>query len=97
METPVEYNAGTKKEERILITRLYDGKPVKAVNIELNKAVEIMAKADWQATVCAKNGHSVSEIPQAKWDEEWKKLRADYKKIYLMGALAAIETLLGYE
>lgn len=98
MEDPVEYKAGNKPaEERILITRLYDGKPTNAVNVPRKKAVEIMAKADWQATVCAKSGHAINEIPQDEWDKEWEKLRADYKKIYYAGAEHALNAVLEYK
>lgn len=94
---PYGVDPNAPAEERIIITRMYEEKPIRAVNLSLSDAIEIVAKADWQATVCAKNGHSVNEIPQDKWNEEWKKLRADYKKIYRAGAENALKALLEHK
>lgn len=58
------------------------------------EAIERMAKANWIATVCAKNQCVPVDITKEQWDEEWEKLRIDYKKVYYAGAEAALNALL---
>ena len=58
------------------------------------EAIEKMAKANWIATVCAKNQCVPVDITKEQWDEEWEKLRIDYKKVYYAGAEAALNALL---
>lgn len=107
METPVEYNAGKKEEKRILIEQENDhcAKCQSYPNCDncdywfksmtRQEAIEKMAKANWIATVCAKNQCVPFDITKEQWDEEWEKLRIDYKKVYYAGAEAALNSLLG--
>lgn len=103
MEEAVEYNAEKSVEEKIRIQKHIPFGPCGDWEIKQGplmtrkEAIERIAKADWQATVCAKNGHAITEIPQEKWNEEWEKLRADYKKIYYAGAENALNALLEYK
>lgn len=98
------------KEERILIARsrdytltdtdkgkLFEGNisPHCANVFTRQEAIERIAKANWIATVCAKNQCVPFDITKEQWDEEWEKLRIDYKKVYYAGAEAALDALLG--
>lgn len=58
------------------------------------EAIEKMARAGWMATVCAKNGIIHFNVTKEQWDEEWDKLRKDYKKVYYAGAEAELDALL---
>lgn len=58
------------------------------------EAIEIMAKANWIAVVCAKNQLVPTGVSKEEWDAEWAKLRSDYKKVYYSGAKAALNALL---
>lgn len=58
------------------------------------EAVEVMAKANWIATVCAKNQCMPIDISMEEWNKEWEKLRKDYKKVYYAGAEASLNALL---
>ena len=89
-----------EKEERILVLKAteddfiykhFNGKGF----IPRQEATEKIAKADWIATVCAKNQCVPVDITKEQWDEEWEKLRIDYKKVYYAGAEAALNALLG--
>ena len=60
-----------------------------------SEAIEKTAKANWIATVCDKNQCVPVDITKEQWDEEWEKLRIDYKKVYYAGAEAALDALLG--
>ena len=98
-----------EKEERILFARstdytitdtaegaLFDGKiaPHCANVFTRQEAIEKTAKANWIATVCAKNQCVPIDITKEQRDEEWEKLRIDYKKVYYAGAEAALNALL---
>ena len=48
--------------------------------IPYKEAIEIMAKANWIAVVCAKNQIVPIGVSKEEWDAEWDKLRSDYKK-----------------
>ena len=61
---------------------------------DYEKTVEIMAKANWIAVVCAKNQCVPIDISMEEWNKEWEKLRKDYKKVYYAGAKAALNALL---
>ena len=63
-------------------------------HISRQEAIERMAKANWIATVCAKNQCVPVDITKEQWDEEWEKLRIDYKKVYYAGAEDALNALL---
>lgn len=60
-------------------------------------AIEIMAKANWIAVVCAKNQIVPTGVSKEEWDAEWAKLRSDYKKVYYSGAEASLNALLRNE
>lgn len=66
----------------------YDG------SMTRTEAINRMAKANWIATICAKNQCVPFDITKEQWDEEWEKLRIDYKKVYYAGAEAALDALL---
>lgn len=66
-----------------------------AHQIHKQEVIELMAKANWIATVCAKNQCVPVDITKEQWDEEWEKLRIEYKKVYYAGAEAALNALLG--
>lgn len=98
-----------EKEERIMICRstdytitdtdkgeLFEGKiaPHCANVFTRQEAIEKMAKANWIASVCAKNQCVPFDITKEQWNEEWEKLRIDYKKVYYAGAEAALNALL---
>lgn len=88
-----------EKEQRILCIET-DEKIVECgygdfySTISRKESIERMAKANWIATVCAKNQCVPADITKEQWDEEWKKLRIDYKKVYYAGAEAALNALL---
>jgi hypothetical protein len=62
--------------------------------IEKSEAIERMAKASWIATVCAKNQIIPMDVTKKQWDDEWEKLRKDYKRVYYAAATAELEALL---
>lgn len=108
MEEQVEYNTGNKEEsdERIIVRiakyktceqcggnckdRNWCTKP----GLKRSESIEKIAKANWMATVCAKNEIIPFDVTKEQWDEEWNKLRKDYKKVYYAGAEAALNALL---
>lgn len=61
------------------------------------EAIDIMAKANWIAVVCAKNQIVPTGVSKEEWDAEWTKLRSDYKKVYYSGSEAALTALLRNE
>lgn len=90
----------TDKEERIYILSKQfcpsvDGwEKAKESSMTRPEAIEVMAKANWIAVVCAKNQIVPTGVSKEEWDAEWAKLRSDYKKVYYSGAEASLNALL---
>ena len=61
------------------------------------EAIEVMAKANWIAVVCAKNQIVPVNVSKEEWDTEWNKLSKSFKKVYLAGAEGSLNALLGVE
>lgn len=63
-------------------------------SIPRKEAIEIMSRACWISTVCAKNNVVPAGITKEQWDAEWAKLRKDYKKAYHAGQESALNSIL---
>lgn len=63
-------------------------------SIPRKEAIEIMSRACWISTVCAKNNVVPAGITKEQWDAEWEKLRKDYKKTYYAGQESALNSIL---
>ena len=71
--------------------------PQSTDTIPYKEAIEIMAKANWIAVVCAKNQIVPAGVSKEEWDAEWDKLKKSFKKVYYSGAEASLKTLLRKE
>lgn len=67
------------------------------IGIPRKEAIEIMAKANWIAVVCAKNQIVPVNVSKEEWDTEWNKLSKSFKKVYLAGAEGSLNALLGVD
>lgn len=82
-------------QQRTITTRDYEvNDEIICKDYPLQKAIEVMAKANWIAVVCAKNQIVPTGVSKEEWDAEWAKLRSDYKKVYYSGAEASLNVLL---
>ena len=92
-----DWTKGDRSQKTKLVKPSIDCKKCKQAKyrgMTRQEAIERMAKANWIATVCAKNQCVPVDITKEQWDEEWEKLRIDYKKVYYAGAAAALNALL---